>query len=110
MELGAGSLIGAGLDGGPGWQGAGTQRHGRGPVLWCDTADVLGIPDLRLGRGRVKHRVHVRSCPARGEIGGNWMGRIAWHDSWGAGTFSKAQRLLYLERICFRKGRFPHWE
>ena len=72
MKLGAGLLIGAGLDGGPGWQGAGTQRHGRGPVLWCDTADVLGIPDLRLGRGRVKHRVHVRSCPARGEFG--WVG------------------------------------
>ena len=72
MELGAGSLIGTGLDGGPGWQGAGTQRHGRGPVLWCNTADVLCIPDLRLGRGRVKHRVHVRSCPARGEIG--WVG------------------------------------
>ena len=89
MKLGAGLLIGAGLDGGPGWQGAGTQRHGRGPVLWCDTADVLGILDLRLGRGRVKHRVHMRSCPARGEMG--WVGSRGM--TVGAREHSVAQRL-----------------
>ena len=55
MELGAGLLIGAGLDGGPGWQGS----------------DTCG----RVGRTRLEARARAYtcvSCPARGEIG--WVG------------------------------------
>ena len=35
------------------------------------------------------------------------MGRIAWHDSWGAGTFSSSKALLYLGEFASGKGAFP---
>ena len=37
----------------------------------------------------------------------NGMGRIAWHDSWGAGTFSSSKALLYLGEFASGKGAFP---
>ena len=48
-----------------------------------------------------------RTCAFLPRARRNWMGRIAWHDSWGAGTSVKLKGSCTWREFASGKGAFP---